>query len=146
MNKFAYILIFASALFLVSCKSTSKVQDGETAYLLRKYSLASEMLQKDFDKSKDITEQSKIALKIAESYDKQLDFKSAEPWYKKIADARVLNDATLLYVNALKRTEKYQEAYKVLDDYLKANKSEKFRLQKEMDFLEEVLKKLKKPA
>lgn len=146
MNKFAYILIFVAALFLVSCKSTSKVQDGQTAYILKKYSLASEMLQKDYDKSKDITEQSKIALKIAESYDKQLDFKSAEPWYKKIADARVLNDATLLYVNALKRTEKYQEAYKVLDDYLKANKSEKFRLQKEMDFLEEVLKKLKKPA
>ena len=64
MNKFAYILIFVAALFLVSCKSTSKVQDGQTAYILKKYSLASEMLQKDYDKSKDITEQSKIALKI----------------------------------------------------------------------------------
>ncbi|MFN8295367.1 MAG: hypothetical protein U0T69_04185 [Chitinophagales bacterium] len=143
-TQFLYILI--SILLLSSCKSGSKVQDGETAYKLKKYSLASEMLQKDFDKSRDITEKSKIALKIADSYDKQLNFIAAEPWYKKIADARVLNDAILLYINALKRNEKYQEAYKVLDDYLKANKSEKFRLQKEMEFLDEVLKKMKKPA
>lgn len=142
--QFLYILI--SILLLSSCKSGSKVQDGETAYKLKKYSLASEMLQKDFDKSRDITEKSKIALKIADSYDKQLNFIAAEPWYKKVADARVLNDAILLYINALKRNEKYQEAYKVLDDYLKANKSEKFRLQKEMEFLDEVLKKMKKPA
>lgn len=141
-----FLIIFSAILLLASCKSSSKVQDGETAYKYKKYSLASEMLQKDYDKSKDITEQSKIALKIADSYDKQLNFKAAEHWYKKIADARVLTDATLLYVNALKRNEKYHEAYKVLDDYLKANKSEKFRLQKEMDFLDEVLKKMKKPA
>lgn len=145
MNKISYLLIFAVAVIFVSCKSTSKVQDGETAYQLKKYSLASEMLQKDYEKAKDIVQQSKLALKIAESYDKQLNYSAAESWYKKIADARVLNDATLLYINALKRNEKYQEAYKVLDDYLKANKSEKFRMQKELDFLEDVLKKMKKP-
>lgn len=143
-SQFLYILF--AILLLLSCKSGSKVQDGETAYKLKKYSLAAEMLQKDFDKSRDITEKSKIALKIADSYDKQLNFIAAEPWYKKIADARVLNDAILLYINGLKRNEKYQEAYKVLDDYLKANKSEKFRLQKEMEFLDDVLKKMKKPS
>jgi outer membrane protein OmpA-like peptidoglycan-associated protein/tetratricopeptide (TPR) repeat protein len=147
MAKSTQILyILFAILLLSSCKSGSKVQDGETAYKFKKYSLAAEMLQKDFDKSKDITQKSKIALKIADSYDKQLNYKAAESWYKMIADARVLNDAILLYVNALKRNEKYQEAYKVLDDYLKANKSEKFRLQKEMEFLEDVLKKMKKPS
>lgn len=145
-STFPFLYIFIAIIFLSSCKSTTKVQDGETAYKLRKYSLASEMLQKDYEKSKDITEQSKIALKIADSYDKQLNFAAAEPWYKKIADARVLQDAVSLYVNALKRNEKYEQAFRFLDDYLKANKSEKFRLQKEYDFLAEVLKKLKKPA
>jgi len=147
MNKINSIIISCFAIFaIVSCKSTSKVQDGETAYQLKKYSLASEMLQKDFEKSKDITEQSNIALKIAQSYDKQLQYSNAEPWYKKIADARVINDAVTLYINALKRNEKYEQAFKYLDDYLKANKSEKFRLQKEYDFLEDVLKKMKKPS
>ena len=65
MNKISYILIFAVAVIFVSCKSTSKVQDGETAYQLKKYSLASEMLQKDYEKAKDIVQQSKLALKIA---------------------------------------------------------------------------------
>jgi peptidoglycan-associated lipoprotein len=146
MNNIYSILIFAIVLLLTSCKSASKVQDGETAYQLKKYSLASEMLQKDFEKSKDITQQSKIALKIAQSYDKQLQYKDAEQWYKKVADARVLEDATIMYVNALKRNEKYEAAFKYLEDYLKANKTEKFRLQKDYDFLELVLKKMKKPS
>lgn len=146
MSRICSILFFASALLLVSCKSASKVQDGATAYQLKKYSLAAEMLQKDFQKSKDITEQSRLALKIADSYDKQLNYREAEAWYKKIADTRVLNDAIVLYINALKRNEKYEQAYKVLDDFLKANKTEKYRLQKEYDFLEDVLKKMKRPT
>ncbi len=146
MYKICSIFFFVAATVLVSCKSTSKVQDGETAYQLKKYTLAAEMLQKDFGRSKDVTEQSRLALKIADSYDKQLNYKEAEVWYKKIADTRVMNDAIVLYINALKRNEKYEQAFKVLDDFLKANKTEKYRLQKEYDFLEEVLKKMKKPS
>lgn len=145
MRKYIQFLAISTIVLLqLSCASTAKVKDGETAYQLKKYALASEMLQKDFEKTKDITLQSKIALKIAQSYDKQLDYKSAEDWYKKVADARVLNDAVLFYIQALKRNEKYEQAYKVLSDYLKANKTEKFRLQKELDFLEVVLKEMKK--
>src|SRR5205085_11570833 len=44
-------------------------------------------------------------------------FNKSEEWYKKIADARVLNDAILYYINALKKSEKYEQAFKVLDDY-----------------------------
>lgn len=146
MRTLSQFLCIAALFLITSCASTSKVQDGETAYRLKKYSLASEMLQKDFEKSKDITGQSKIALKIAESYDKQLLYSRSEEWYKKIADARVLNDAMAFYINALKRNEKYEQAFKILDDFLKANKTEKFRLQKEFDFLEDVLKKMKKPT
>lgn len=136
-NHLLYILI--SIFILSSCKSGSNIQDGETAYQYKKYTLAAEMLQKEYDKSKDISEQSKLALKIADSYDKQLNYNKAEEWYKKVADARVEYDAVLLYINALKRNEKYEQAFKVLDDYLKANKSEKFRLQKELDFLNEIV-------
>ena len=134
------------SIFFTSCKSTAKVQDGETAYQLKKYALADDMLIKDYEKAKDIATQSNLALKIASSYDKQLNYKEAEQWYKKVADARIANDAILYYTNALKRNEKYQEAYNVLDEYLKANKSEKFKLQKEVDFLQEVLAQQKKPA
>ena len=143
MSKIHYIFFCSVSLLLFSCKSTSKVQDGETAFTLKKYALAATMLQKDYDKAKDITQKSKIALKIAQSYDKQLDYLSAEPWYKKVADARVFENSILFYVNALKRNEKYELAFKTLDDYLKANKTEKFRLQKEYDFLNILVKQLK---
>ncbi len=143
-KKLIFIISIAAVLF-TSCNSTTKIQDGETAYLLKKYTLSAELLQKNYAKAKDITLQSKIALKIADSYDKQLNFAAALPWYKKIADARVLEDAVVLYLNALKRNEKYKEAYTYLEDYLKANKSEKFRLQKEVDFLNDIVNPTKKP-
>ncbi|MDB5225944.1 MAG: pal [Bacteroidota bacterium] len=143
---FKFLYIPAFIFIITSCAPSAKIKDGQTAYDLKKYSLASEMLQKDYEKSKDITEQSKLALKIADSYDKQLLFTKSEEWYKKISDARVLNDAISFYINALKRNEKYEQAFKVLDDYLKANKAEKFRLQKDYDFLESVLAKMKKPS
>jgi len=140
------IFTIAIVLVLFSCKSGAKIQDGETAYQYKKYLLAADLLQKDFSKAKTTQEQTKIALKIADSYDKQLDYANAESWYKKMADLRVQNDAVFLYLNALKRNEKYQEALSYLDTYLKANKSEKFRLQKEYEFLENVIKEQKKRA
>ncbi|HNI32786.1 MAG TPA: OmpA family protein [Chitinophagales bacterium] len=143
MKRICNILCIGIVLVLASCKSSSKVQDGETAFKIKKYTLAAEMLQKDYSKTKDIAQQSKIALKIAQSYDKQLNYIAAETWYKKIADARVLDNSLMLYVNALKRNEKYTEALKTLEDYLKANKTEKFRLQKEYDFLQAAVKQTK---
>lgn len=131
-------------MLFTSCNSTTKIQDGEMAYRLKKYNLSAEMLQKDYAKAKDLILQSKIALNIADSYDKQLNFAAALPWYKKIADARVIENAVPLYINALKRNEKYKEAYTFLEDYLKANKSEKFRLQKEVDFLNDIVNPTKK--
>jgi len=143
-NFFSLLYALITLSLLPSCNSTAKIQDGETAYKYKKYSLSAEMLQKDFSKSKNIKEQSEIALKIADSYDKQLNFKAAEPWYEKIADARILDNAIMMYVNALKHNEKYAEAYKYLNDYLKANKSEKFHLQKEIDILNEIINPAKK--
>lgn len=142
--KYFGLNIISVFLFFTACSPTSKIQDGETAYKLKKYTIAADMLQKEYAKTKDINEQSKIALKIADSYDKQLNFRAAETWYKKIADERLLDDAISLYINALKRNEKYQEAYKYLSDYVKANKSERFHLQKELDILEEIVKSSKK--
>ena len=145
MQKLISILFIFISIFLMSaCKSTSKVKDGQEAYQLKKFSLASDMLEKDFNKSKDVKEKSKIALLIAQSLDKQLRYSDALDWYKKIADMRAIDNSIMYYVNGLKRVEKYDEAFKVLDDYLKANKTEKFRLQKEYDFLAILVKQLKK--
>ncbi len=133
----------AIVLLLSACSATSKIKDGNTAYTYKKYSLATTLLPKEYQKTKVLSEQSAIALKIADSYDKQLKYDDALPWYKMVSEARVLDNAIMYYINALKRAEKYDEAYKALDDYIKANRSEKFRLQKELDFLKDAAEKRK---
>ena len=42
----------APSLLFTSCNSTTKIQDGEMAYRLKKYTLSAEMLQKDYAKAK----------------------------------------------------------------------------------------------
>ena len=140
-----FLYIFISSLALYACSSSAKIKDGTTAYNLKKYTLADDMLEKDFNNTKDVADKSKIAYRIAKSYDNQLKFSEAEEWYKKIYDMRVLDNSVMLYINALKRNEKYEQAYTTLNDYLNANKTEKFRLGNELDFLEETVKQLKKP-
>ena len=127
-----FLYIFISSLALYACSSSAKIKDGTTAYNLKKYTLADDMLEKDFNNTKDVADKSKIAYRIAKSYDNQLKFSEAEEWYKKIYDMRVLDNSVMLYINALKRNEKYEQAYTTLNDYLNANKTEKFRLGNEL--------------
>ncbi len=144
MKYFSRLIAVLSVLAITACSSTLKVKDGSTAYQLEKYTLASDMLQKDFEQSKDVKQKSQIALQIAKSYDYQQKYAESLQWYKTIYDLGVNEDRVDLYLNALKQNEQYKEAADFLTNYLKANKAEKYRWQKESDFLEATLKELDK--
>lgn len=144
MKYFSRLIAVLFVLIMGACSSTLKVKDGSTAYQLEKYTLASDMLQNDFEQSKDVKQRSQIAGQIAKSFDYQQKYEQSLPWYKTIYELGVDENRLNLYLNALKQNEQYQEAFDFLGNYLKANKSEKFRLQKELDFLEATLKELDK--
>ena len=144
MKYFFRLLFVLSVFMLPACSSTLKVKDGSTAYQLEKYTLASDMLQKDFEQSKDVKQKSRIALQIAKSYDYQQKYDESLKWYKIIYDLGSDENRVDLYLNALKQNEQYAEAFDFLSNYVKANKSEKYHWQKELDFLSAALKEIQK--
>lgn len=123
-------IVYSIILLLVfqACKSTAEIKDGNTAYALKKYSIASNVLQNDLDKTKTIAEKSELLKKIAFSYDMQNDFEQAELWYTKLYQNDKNVEHLIAYIKALMKNEKYTDCKEVIDVYLKENKQDKFRL------------------
>lgn len=124
----------------IACKPTANIKDGATAYDLKKYSIASEMLQQDLSKTESAKDKTAIMLKIAKSYDYQNKFEQSEIWYQKIYLQRKDLDNTVMYVRALMRNEKYKEAQTLIDNHLVDNRQDKFVLSPMITTIQEALK------
>ncbi len=104
---------------IVSCKLSENIQDGQTAYDLKKYSLAAELLQKDFNKQDPSTDHAAIAFKIAQSYKFTNNIAGAEKWLKTAIEWEYGSEAILELARILKIQEKYTEAIAQFNNYLK---------------------------
>ena len=113
------IWILAVVLTFQACKMTENIQDGQTAYKLKKYALAAELLQKDFNKAETPDEKAGIAFQIGESYEFNNSYENAATWYNRAADLNYGSDAILRYAYMLKSQEKYAEAIQSFENYLK---------------------------
>lgn len=105
-------------MILSSCEVQENIQDGGTAYKLKKYQLAAELLQKDYAKAELPDEKAKIAYQIGESYAFNNNYALAADWFYKASDLSYGSEATLNYAYMLKAQEKYEEAIKEFEKYL----------------------------
>ena len=115
--KAAYFTMLISMLLFAACV-TENIQDGDTAFRLKKYDLATSLLQKDFNKEERPAEKAKIAFEIAESYQYINHIAEAATWYKTAIDWDYGSDAILNYARMLKAQEKYTEAIQQYRKYL----------------------------
>ncbi len=105
-------------LLFAACETAENIQDGQTAYNLKKYALATELLQKDFAKAELPDEKAKFAYEIGESYEANNNYERAAEWYYKASDLNYGSDAILRYAYMLKAQEKYIDAIKEFEKYL----------------------------
>ena len=110
MNKNLLLLLFGICTMVFACKYTQKITDGKTAFERMQYAVATEMLQKEFQKEKSRVEKGKIAFLLGESYKKINKNSSAIQWYKTAYDNQFGIDALKEYAYALKKNEEYGEA------------------------------------
>ena len=103
-----------------ACKSSTEIRDGQLAYELKKYSLASELLQMDFEKSSDPEEQARLALLIAESYRRVNKPEEAARWYLKARELGAGSDAGLWYARSLQAAGHFDEAIAAYKEVIKA--------------------------
>lgn len=117
MNKL--ILISACvALLIWGCKYTENIQDGQTAYNLKKYTLAAELLEKEFNKEGLADDKAKLAYQIGQCYQFNNANEAAANWYKTAIEWEYGSEAILSYAKMLKTQEKYNDAIKQFQLYL----------------------------
>ena len=94
---------------LAGCNVTLQIKEGETAYELKKYALAAELLKEDYEKAKDKKDKHRLAVMIAKSYLAYSEPDKAEFWYKRAVDTDVEPNDMLDYALVLKQNEKYRK-------------------------------------
>jgi len=134
------LLLLTLTIALTGCNATLKIKDGTLAYDLKKYALAAELLQEDFEKAKDKKTKHEIAVKIAKSYQAFSNTKAAETWFKTAAEMDVDPSTLLDYALVLKQNEKYDEAIKTLNVYYQLDRSSRIIVEKHIAACEEIIK------
>ncbi|MBC8047987.1 MAG: PD40 domain-containing protein, partial [Fimbriimonadaceae bacterium] len=135
-----YLLFALLSLIILSCDVTENIQDGQTAFNLKKYALAAELLQKDFNKEQLGDPKSKLAFQIAQSYQFNNQFEEAAKWYNTAIEWEYGSDAILAYAKMLKAQEKYAEAIKQFNAYVKEEPYRKPEITTEINICEAALK------
>src|SRR5687768_6252994 len=95
---------------LLSSCITTEIKDGATAYRLKKYALATTLLQADYEKENEPLTKAGIAYQIGESYRAMADYEKAGTWYKNSWQDGYGFEARYWYARMLQSNEQYQEA------------------------------------
>lgn len=111
MKHFATIILL-SILAASGCTYTQKVKDGNFAFDRKQYAVATELLQKEYKKSKSRVEKGRIAFLLGESYRMLNKPASASTWYKSAYDNGYGVDALREYAYTLKAMQQYEDAMK----------------------------------
>ncbi|MFT4972318.1 MAG: peptidoglycan-associated lipoprotein [Saprospiraceae bacterium] len=104
------------SVFVFSCTYTQKVRDGKFAYERKQYSVAVDLLQKEYKKAKSTIEKGQLAFLLAESYKNTNQIDKASEWYKTAYDFSYGVDALKEYAYSLKIMGDYKEAMQAFKD------------------------------
>jgi peptidoglycan-associated lipoprotein len=118
MNVRYYNYACICVVFLISmysCVTPNNVKDGKTAFDLKRYNTAIDLLKKEYAKSTKREEKSGKSFLIATCYDKLCDYNRAIEWYSFAEKADYGLSATLKKAYALKKLMKYNEASVVFE-------------------------------
>ncbi len=110
MIRFFPFFFLTACLFVLGCTYTQKIKDGRTAYDRMQFSVATDMLTKEYKKAKSRLEKGKLAYLIGDSYRRMNQNEKSIEWYKIAYDNQYGIDALKYYAFALKANEQYTEA------------------------------------
>ena len=106
---------------LASCQPTQKIQDGETAFEVKQYAKAVQMLNEEYDKTRDREFRAYRAFLLAESYRHMGEPANASRWYQQAFDDGYGVIALERYGQTLKQQERYDDCLNVytrlINDY-----------------------------
>src|SRR6266513_3096284 len=114
-----FLVLIALTIVWSSCLITQQAKTGDMLIQEKKYSEAADLLKTEYGKESDPAVRAKKALIIGECYRLSGQTIEAEQWYKTASETGDDSKAKYLYALMLKTNEKYEEAVKAFNDYLK---------------------------
>ncbi len=108
-----FLILVMSIMTLFSCTFTKSIKTGEQAFERKQYSVAINLLEKEYTKTSSQQQKARTAYLIGQSYLKIQDYNEAEKWASTAIDLAYGVEAMLLYAKTLKHLESYDEAIDV---------------------------------
>ncbi|TVR86028.1 MAG: flagellar motor protein MotB [Saprospirales bacterium] len=108
-----------AALLLVACGGMMKIRDGNTAFELRKYALAIELLSDEYESARFRDVKAEKAFLLGESHNRKGNFREASRWYEEAANLGYGVDAIEAFAGTLMKMEEYETAADVYSRLLR---------------------------
>ena len=112
------IITLVSTIIFSACKPP-EIKDGQVAYNLKKYNLATELLREDYNKAGDNSTKARLAWQIAQSYKFINNTQAAGQWYEQAHKDGYGLEARVQYARMLMSNEKYDEAIKEFEQMVR---------------------------
>ncbi len=112
----ALVCVFIFLTLASGCTSTLKVKDGDTAFDLRQYAVAVELLETEYTKARDNKEKARKAYRLALSNQYLLHADEELKWFDLADQLGYGRAATRGLAYALKKNERYNEAIAVFTE------------------------------
>lgn len=121
-----------------ACVSTGKLRDGETAYALGQYHVATGMLQEEYNGNRNPAERSRLAYRIGQSFDAMNQPAQAENWFGKAYTDGYGPEALYAQAQQQKKQEDYPAAIATLQQYLQDDPDRRAEIRREIAVCERV--------
>jgi peptidoglycan-associated lipoprotein len=113
MRLFFFLLLAISILTPLSCSFTKGIKSGEEAYERKQYSVAINLLEKEYVKNSSKQQKARSAYLMGQSYLKIQDYNEAKKWSQLAMEFGYGVEAMTLYAKTLKQVEDYDVAITV---------------------------------
>lgn len=133
-----YSLVGILLLAISSCAYNEKINTGELAMQRKQYFIATQLLEKEISNSRAEGAVALKAYQLGIAYDKIGDFKASAKWFETAVNANYGPESLYKLSHAYKKSGKYNEAMKLLNDYMKQTRDQ-VRLSSEIASTEQAL-------
>jgi len=100
-------------LTVVGCTVTKKVKDGDTAYQLKQYAVAVDMLEEEYDKANSSAIRFRKAIYLSDSYDFLQNHAASVHWLEKAHKIDPQLQVKSDLADAYKKNEQYEKAFEI---------------------------------
>lgn len=119
---FGFMRIYFSCFLLCSicffsCKAVFRLESGQQAMELNRFSVATEMLKTAYEKENNPSEKRKLAEQTGDAFQSQALYEPARDWYRKSLDMGSSLPVKFKYGLMQKACEQYEEAFRTFTTY-----------------------------